>query len=206
MKQISLKNRTPSGSPLEAIYLPEMGMNMISFKRGDIEVIDQSTWNLFDERFAGLGPLIGPHFHHRKPEIIKPIPDESLFPHIARLRAKGIQEPFSHGIARYASWKTEFTETSIRAVITGKDTWNGIALSQLEGQEFRMTLHVDLTPSGLKIHLAVASDTDSLVGIHYYYRLPQGRGKIKSFVQATTSKKENWKKFRGFGITILNDS
>ena len=32
----------------------------------DIEVIDQKTEPLYVERMAGLGALIGPHFHHRQ--------------------------------------------------------------------------------------------------------------------------------------------
>ena len=179
--KLTLKNQTSAGIPLEATFLPEKGMNMVSFKKGDVEVIDQSTWELFNERFAGLGALIGPHFHHRK--LITPIPDESLFPHIGRIKAKGIQEPFSHGIARYAPWRVEATETTIKAEISGKDTWNGVPLALLEGQEFQMIFQIALTATGLRLHLAVVSDTDSLVGLHYYYRLPDGKGKIKSFTQ-----------------------
>lgn len=183
MEKIVLVNRTPEGVPLEAVYLPEMGMNMISFKKGEIEALDQSTAPLFEERYAGLGALIGPHFHHRNPSVIPKIKDESLFPHIARVRAKGVQEPFSHGIGRYAPWKAEATSSSVKAVLTGKDTWNGVPLADLEGQNFKMIFNADLRPDGLHIDLSVVSDTDSLVGIHYYYHLPQGRGKVVSTVQ-----------------------
>jgi galactose mutarotase-like enzyme len=160
-----------------------MGMNMISFKNGPIEVIDQSTKTLFDERYAGLGALIGPHFHRRKKEILPAIGDESLFPHIARVKAKGTADPFSHGIGRYAPWKYEATPTSIKGILTGKDTWNGVPLANLEGQQFTMRYEAVLSPSGLNIALSVVSDTDSLVGIHYYYHLPEGKGKVISAVQ-----------------------
>lgn len=183
MNAITLKNQTDLGVPLEATYLPEKGMNMVSFKKGDIEVIDQSTQDLFQKRFAGLGALIGPHFHHRKPSIIKPIPDESLFPHIAYLKSQNILEPFSHGIARYAPWQAEFSQNSLRAEIRGKDTWNGVALSQLEGQDFHMIFESTLTAAGLKLHFSVVSEADSLVGLHYYYRLPEKKGIVKSLVQ-----------------------
>lgn len=183
MDTIVLRNKTAAGETLEATFLPEKGMNMISFKKDDLEVIDQSTRNLFDERFAGLGALIGPHFHHRKTETLPIIKDESLFPHIARVKAKGIQEPFSHGIARYAPWKAEATDTRVSAVLTGKDQWNGIALSELEGQNFKMTYIAELTTTGLRINLSVVSDIDSLVGIHYYYHLPRGTGKVISRIQ-----------------------
>lgn len=180
---ITLKNTTVKGELLEATYLPEKGMNMISFKKGNLEVIDQSTKNLFEERFAGLGALIGPHFHHRKTETLPKVKDESLFPHIARVKAKGIQEPFSHGIARYAPWKAEAEESKIQAMLTGKDLWNGIPLAELEGQNFKMTFDAELLPDGLHIKLSVVSDRDSVVGIHYYYDLPNKKGNIISEVQ-----------------------
>lgn len=180
---VTLKAVSEQGTPLEATFLPEMGMNMISFKNGPIEVIDQSTKTLFDERYAGLGALIGPHFHRRKQEILPTISDESLFPHIARVKAKGTADPFSHGIGRYAPWKYEATSTSIKGIITGKDTWNGVPLSALEGQQFTMRYEASLSPSGLNIALSVVSDTDSVVGIHYYYHLPEGKGKVISAVQ-----------------------
>src|ERR1700722_3225097 len=135
---ILLKNQSEKGELLEAAFLPGRGMNMISFKKGNIEVIDQSTWDLFEERSAGLGALIGPHFHHRNPSILPKIQDESLFPHIARLKEKGIQEPFSHGIARYAPWNAHLTDNKIVAKLKGADTWKGVTLSSLEGQNFAM--------------------------------------------------------------------
>lgn len=173
MNPIILKNQT-----LSATFLPGQGMNMISYKRGDIEVIDQSTRSLFEERFAGLGALIGPHFHHRK--VIPPVKDPTLFPHIARLK---VAEPFSHGIARYAPWTAEATDTKVTAKITGKDLWNGVPLSELEGQNFTMTYTAELKETGLAIKLSVVSDADSIVGIHYYYRLPNGKGKVMSSIQ-----------------------
>lgn len=184
MEPIVLKNHTSKGELLEAVFLPEKGMNMISFKQGQLEVIDQSTRVLFEERYAGLGALIGPHFHRKHAPIATKVADESLFPHIARVKAKGIADPFSHGIARYAPWKAvEATETHIKAQLTGKDVWNGIPLSTLEGQNFKMDFSVELTPEGLQLELSMTSDTDSLVGIHYYFHLPKGRGKVVSSIQ-----------------------
>lgn len=180
---IVLKNLSPSKELLQATFLPDQGMNMISFKKGDLEVIDQSTHSLFEERFAGLGALIGPHFHRRHPAALPKIQDESLFPHIARIKAHGVADPFSHGIARYAPWKTTFTETSVHASLSGKDTWNGIPLAELEGQNFKMNFKATLTHLALEIDYDVVSDTDSLVGIHYYYHLPKGTGTVVSAVQ-----------------------
>jgi hypothetical protein len=183
MQPIILENQTHEGIPLQATFLSDKGMNLISFKKGDIEVIDQSTHSLFEERFAGLGALIGPHFHRRRAESVPKISDESLFPHIARVRAKGIQDPFSHGIARYAPWKAESTSTKVKAVLTGKDQWNGVALSALEGQNFKVEFIAELKPNGLFLILSIVSDTDSLVGIHYYYALPDGKGRVIAKVQ-----------------------
>ncbi len=184
MDAIVLKQKSAQGSPLEATFLPDKGMNLISYKKDATEVIDQSTRPLFEERFAGLGALIGPHFHRRHPESIPPVKDEALFPHIARVKSQGVLEPFSHGIARYAPWTAvQATDTKISAKLTGKDTWNGVPLSALEGQNFTYTFNVELTPSGLILDLSVVSDTDSLVGIHSYYHLPQGHGTVVSQVQ-----------------------
>lgn len=186
MSTIVLEYHTKQGEHLQATFLPDKGMNLISLKKDQLEVIDQSTYHLFEERYAGLGALIGPHFHRRKSETLPKIKDESLFPHIARVKAKSIQDPFSHGIARYAPWKAESTQDSVKAQIIGKDTWNGVLLSDLEGQNFNMTLEASLKEEGLFLNLSVVSDTTSLVGIHYYYALPQGKGRIISSVQNQT--------------------
>ena len=183
MDSITLKNTTTSGIPLEATFLPSKGMNLISYKRGNIEVIDQSTKWEFERRYAGLGALIGPHFHRRKPHLI-PKMDVAKFPYLANLN-KEQTDPLSHGIGRYAPWQAQFTGTSIEAKLSGKDTWNDVPLSTLEGQNFQMTFHVDLTKLGLDLKLSVVSDTDSIVGIHYYYYLPEGKGTVISQVQKT---------------------
>jgi hypothetical protein len=180
---IILEEKAIDGKLLRAEFIPEKGMNMISYKKGEIEIIDQSTSNLFEERYAGLGALIGPHFHRRRAESVPKIKDESLFPHIARVKAKGVQDPFSHGIARYAPWKAEKKGNQLKAIITGKDLWNGVPLSELEGQNFKMEFSAELKPNGLFLQLSIVSDTDSLIGIHYYYRLPNNQGKVISEVE-----------------------
>lgn len=183
MNYITLKNKTESGDTLEATFLPDIGMNLISFKRGQTEVIDPSTKEQFEERRSGLGPLIGPHFHRRRPDVLPVIKDESAFPHIARVKAKGIHDPFSHGIARYAPWQAKSTDTKVSATLSGKSVWNGVSLAELEGQNFQMEFSCELKPNGLHIGLSVVSDSDSLVGIHYYYHLPNGFGTVVSRIQ-----------------------
>ncbi len=171
MHPIVLTNQSAEGDLLEATFIPEKGMNLVSFKRGTIEVIDQSTRKAFEECFGGLGPLIGPHFHRRDPSIVAPIKDPAAFPHISFMQAKGSADPFSHGIGRYAPWKAEGANTKLKAVLSGKDTWNGVPLADLEGQNFKMEFAAELTPKGLKLDLSVVSEADSIVGIHYYYSL-----------------------------------
>lgn len=167
-----------------AQFLPEKGMNGVSLKKGEIEAIDQSTWDSFEERFSGLGPLIGPHFHHRKGEDIVPVKQETLFPHIARVKARGVQEPFSHGIARYAPWTLLFlTDEAVGAVLKGEDRWKGVPLKELEGQDFQFTFTANLSAAGLSIELSLESEKRSVAGLHTYYALAQGGGLIKANVQ-----------------------
>jgi len=168
---IHLKKKAEDGQLLEAVFMPSKGMNLISYKKGGKEVIDQSTRTLFEERFAGLGALIGPHFHHRKPEDICPVPFEERFPHIQRLKAKGVKEPFSHGIARYAPWHCKAEGSSLLANISGNDTMEGVLLSLLEGCNFAMYMDVELRENGLFIELSVESDKPSVIGTHYYYAI-----------------------------------
>lgn len=183
MNPIILQRIDSNGVKLSATFLPDKGMNLISFRKGDVEIIDQKTQPLFEERFAGLGALIGPHFHRRPQDSVPKVVDESLFPHIARVKAKGVHDPFSHGIARYAPWKAEATDTKVKAILTGKDLWNGVPISSLEGQNFKMVFDAELKPNGLFLDLSIVSDADSLVGIHYYYALPDGKGRIISDVK-----------------------
>jgi len=187
MSTIVLENQIKNGERLQATFLSDKGMNLISFKKGDIEVIEQSTQDIFEERFAGLGSLIGPHFHRRRAEVVPKVKNEELFPHIARVKAKGVQDPFSHGIGRYAPWQAQATSHQVKAKLTGKDTWHDVPLSTLEGQNFNMTFEAHLKENGLFLTLSIVSDTDSLVGIHYYYALPNGKGEVMSEVKNDSS-------------------
>ena len=47
MKSVTLKCTTPDGKNLQATFLPEKGMNLISYKIDTLEVIDQSTKDNF---------------------------------------------------------------------------------------------------------------------------------------------------------------
>ena len=179
-KLITLKAESSKGLPIEAVYSPERGMNLVSFKWGSIELIDQGTRSLFEQRNAGLGALIGPHFHHRNPAVIPEV-DRSLFPHLAAIKPG--EEPFSHGIARYVGWKAESDGKKIRAELKGKDEWKGVPVAQLEGQDFTMVYEASVDSEGLHIALSVCSETDSVVGLHHYYALPNA-GEVRSDVRA----------------------
>ncbi len=183
MEPIVLKNKTPEGETLEATYLPQQGLSLVSYQKNGVEVMDQATRQDFEERSEGVGVMIGPHFHRRKPETIPPLEDESLFPHIAKVKEHGGTDPFSHGVGRYAPWEVEVTETSVKGTLSGADTWHGVPLSSIEGQNFKMTYNAELTPEGLAIEMSVVSDRDSVVGIHYFYQLPNGKGRIVSQIQ-----------------------
>ncbi|NGX51220.1 MAG: hypothetical protein K1060chlam2_01082 [Chlamydiae bacterium] len=171
MKKVHLKNISSQGQPLQATFLPEGGMNLISYRLGEIEVIDQKTKPLFKERMAGLGALIGPHFHHRQNISI---------------------EPFSHGIARYVPWKYVSSDTQIKAHLHGSDLYKGTSLAELEGQDFKMSYEARLLERGLFIELKIESAFPSVVGLHTYYAL-RGRGLVRGEVQPTYRDQDEWK-------------
>jgi hypothetical protein len=177
---VCLKNHTENGTLLQATFAPHRGMNLMSFKKGGLEILDQSTTPLFMERGAGLGALIGPHFHHRPPQAIKKKQfDSSLFPHIAKQLSQGISEPFTHGIARYVPWNYEYTDTQIHATLKGKDLYKGVYIKDCEGQDFEMVLEAKLVHDGLILHFTIQSEYPSVIGFHYYYA-----HKSPSYVQA----------------------
>lgn len=167
----------------EAVFLPSHGMNLISFKRAGIEVIDQATKEAFEKRSAGLGALIGPHFHRRKDDLLPKFENTAAFPQAAYCEAHGIKDLFSHGVARYVPWKWETTPKGLKAFLSGKEEWYGVTLAAIEAQNFQMGMNISLDSYGLHLALSVVSDSDSLVGLHYYYRLPNGRGRIKTRVK-----------------------
>lgn len=189
---ITLSNTSPQGAPLRATFSPLKGMNLVSFKKQDHELLDQHTKALFKERCAGLGALIGPHFHHRPKDKISYIPDDSLFPHLRSQRAQGILEPFSHGIARYVPWKYSYSDTQIHASLSSKDLYRGVLIKDLEGQDFEMSLDAKLLHDGLMIDLKITSEHPSVIGFHYYYAYPD-QGYIQAHVQPTYRTNSSWK-------------
>ena len=171
------------------MFAPDKGMNLISYRLGDIEVIDQTTTPLFHERSAGLGALIGPHFHHRENPLVNF--DTSLLPHIAAQKAKGVLEPFSHGIARYVPWKFAKSTTQVKAHLHGSDLYQNIPLKAFEGQDFEISFEARLLTDGLFIEYKVTSEFPSVLGLHYYYRL-SGKGNIHGLVQDSYRDQNTW--------------
>jgi hypothetical protein len=166
MKIVELKKKTKNGL-LRAVYAPEDGMNLISLSLNGCEVIDQSTKPLFDERKSGLGPLIGPHFYHRKEGQIPPLEDKSIFKHTAN---KEVTEPLSHGIGRYVPWNYEASDMSLRAHLSGLDSYKDHSLASLEGFDFKLDYEAHLTEKGLIIHYKGQSPSNpNVIGLHYYY-------------------------------------
>ncbi len=163
---------------MKATFCPDKGMNLTSLMFDDIEVIDQSTRNLFEERNAGLGALIGPHFYHRKNP--PRVPNPSAFPHISRLKSPGSDEPFSHGIGRYVSWNYTASNKAISGHLSGKDTYGGMPLSALEGFDFEMNFNAQATANGLEVEMNVESPTaPTIAGLHYYYALDNHAGVVR---------------------------
>ncbi len=184
MKPITLSTRTKEGETLEATFLPEKGMTLASYKLGEIEAIDQSTKGDFDKARNGLGALIGPHFYAR-PDFLVPKIDHE-FSHEKVMREKGKVDIFTHGVGRYASWNAEQNGNTIHAELSGEDKLEGIPLSEIEGQNFKMVFDVNLSEEGLKLDISVVSDRDSVVGFHYYYAIGNnGNARVRAAVQDT---------------------
>lgn len=148
----------------EAHFDTEHGMNFVSFKKGEIEAIDQSTRPLFEERCAGLGAMIGPHFHHRK--VLPP-------------SCNG-KEPYSHGIGRYVPWSVEESNDQlIKAALHGDMEFKGQSLKEIEGFDFKMSYMALMREEGMEIHLSVVAENEAVVGLHTYYAL-YGQGRVRA--------------------------
>ena len=182
MDEIVLQNFAESGEIWKAVFLPSKGMTLKSLKKGDVELIDQSTMAPFEKRNSGLGPLIGPHFHthtkYKYPEKIFQMP----FSHMKTIIEEKRKDPFSHGIARYAPWNSTHSETQIQGVLKGSDIWEGVPLSYLEGQDFELNFSAKLLANGLHIELKIQSEKPSMLGLHYYYKIQTEKSIVKGDV------------------------
>ena len=171
MQTVVIKKKQMDGTFLEATFAPELGMNLISLKKDKLELLDTSTEDLFFERCAGLGALIGPHFHQQKETILPSTCPTDLFSHIPKLIAKGQKDFFSHGIARYVPWQYTASEDKITAKVSSVDVYKGYLLSELECLNFYMTYEAEILEDRFRIKIFSNSDTQSLIGLHYYYAI-----------------------------------
>lgn len=195
MGAIILEKKFENNGYVRAKFLPDQGMNLASLIVNGYEVIDQSTRPLFEERLSGLGPIIGPHFYHRKEKNIPHIADASVFPHIAHLKKEALKDPFSHGIGRYVEWNYFSTETTITGHLSGQDTHRGIALSSIEGFDFTMGFKGNLIHNGIEIELHAESKiVPSIVGLHYYLALDNKKGIVKMLSKDEYNDMGVWKK------------
>ena len=176
-ERVVLKSHSDNGHPLEAIFLPAQGMNLISFKKGDVEIIDQTP--------PLIQGIVGPYYGQRIAQIIPHCKEEPYVQHAKKMELLGYHDPFAYGIARYASWRYSSTENSLSASLNDKDLWNGISLKTLVGQAFEMHISVNIHSKGLKFLFSIVSDSDSLVGMQYFFQLPEKKGKIQSKIQDT---------------------
>ncbi|MEM7175414.1 MAG: hypothetical protein AAF443_05780 [Chlamydiota bacterium] len=188
---VTLTNTTPRGELLTATYSPNSGMNLTSYTCGGVEVIDPNTSSLFDERNAGLGALIGPHFHENP---VAPLDfDHSIFPHVDTVLANGRKDPFSHGIARYVPWAHHHSDTQIQAKLCGYHTYHNTPLTTFEGQDFSMTYNARLLNTGLFIRYSITSALPSLIGLHYYYALYNEPAIVSGEVDPVYREGDEWK-------------
>lgn len=185
MEKIVLQNETAKKELLSATFLPKLGLNLASYKKNSMEVVDQTTKEAFFERFSGLGPIIGPHFFRMEEnKIVHPL-RKDLFPHIDRVLKRGQKDPFSHGIGRYVPWTVEHTCSTLSATLQGHDRFEGAYLKDLEGFDFSMFFEAKLLPDGLDISMSVSADQECVCGLHYYFALENKKGRILSPIQNT---------------------
>jgi hypothetical protein len=194
MKKVHLQHLTKDKKLLEATFSPSHGMNLLSFKHDGFELIDTSTDGDFKKRLGGLGPLIGPHFYHRKKEDVKAV-SSTLFPHIKSLSDSQKKDPLSHGVGRYCAWNYDETSTSINSHLSGLDAREDVTLASIEGFNFKMDFSAHLTAKGLEIDYRVVSENHpSTIGLHYYLRLPNKKGFVTISSMNKYNDMGNWKK------------
>jgi len=168
-------------SRLEAVVSPEWGMSLLAFTRDGVSFLQKSRTRDFREGRKGLGPLIFPHFNQRGS--FPRVPDEVLqeAPHAAYLRRQGVDDPFQHGIGRYASWEYEARSgpegAMVTGTLTGASVYRGVPVREIVGFDFTAFVSYVLREGNLLIRFNVHADEPVVCGIHFYYRLA-GSGSV----------------------------
>lgn len=168
MNSIVLSSVNSDGTPIQAVFNASKGLNLESFTVADIELID-TTQQCF---------IIGPHFGQRKNELIHPSENSPL-----QSKQAGSSDPFPNGVGRWVAWNVEnSSKDRFKAILSGKDLWQGDSLSMLEGQDFMIQAEGKIDPLGLSLKLSIVSDTGSLIGISNRYNLYGSSGFLKASV------------------------
>ena len=164
------------GNTIEAVVSPEMGMSMLDFSAGGVPLLQKSRKHDFIEGRKGLGPLILPHFNQRAsfPAVNEMVAEQA--PHTAYLKTEGVNDPFQHGIGRYAQWNFETSCTDKGARVTGKLTgaheYQGVPLMELTGFDFTAFVTYTLSDGNISVRFDITGAEPVTAGIHFYYRLP----------------------------------
>jgi len=153
---------------MRACISPGLGMSLVAFTVSGVSVLDESRQQQFLDIRKGLGPLIVPHFGAGP---FRPDVDLASIPHVARLKALGVEDPFQHGVGRYSAWAFEVDGETVRGTINGSTRLAGIPLADLEGFGFEAAVTYELDAGGLQITFELVGEKPVAGGIHFYYDL-----------------------------------
>jgi hypothetical protein len=168
-------------SAIRAQFDPEHGLNMMSLIIDEIEVIDQKTKKGFLESSRGLGPIIGPHFYHRRSDTIPFLGDEVMQKLHQIINFRDDPEPFSHGIGRYVPWKIVSQDKKhFKAHLSSKDPILNLTLGDIEGFDFSLEFTAKVTERTLHISYNAKSSLEPVVvGLHTYYGIYPGMHQVE---------------------------
>ncbi|MGI6086346.1 MAG: hypothetical protein ACOYCD_00145 [Kiritimatiellia bacterium] len=169
-----------AGGMLRAEALPEAGMTLRSLRMRNVESICQSRAAQFAACRKGYGPLIGPHFNQRKQLSEAILANMSRWPQTDVLAKMGVRDPLQHGIARYAPWKYTASSNNIRAKLSSDTEMFGMPLSAAQGCNFELNLEMRLAGNAFHLHYTAEADFPPVIGLHYYYALPNDQGRVRA--------------------------
>jgi galactose mutarotase-like enzyme len=153
---------------MRALISPGLGMSLVAFSVDSVSILDEGRLRPFLDVRKGLGPIIVPHFGESD---FTPTMDLGAIPHVAKLSALGVKDPFQHGVGRYSAWTFTAEKRKVRGTIEGTTRLAGIPLADLEGFGFKSTVTYELDAEGLKISFDLIGEKPVAAGIHFYYDL-----------------------------------
>jgi hypothetical protein len=187
--------QSSNGEDIEAVVSPELGMSLLDFSACHVPLLQKSRKQDFLQGRKGLGPVILPHFNQR-PSFPK-VPEEVLASasHTDYLRTHGVEDPFQHGIGRYAQWISETKCTdesvSVKGNISGNTEYNGVPVGEIVGFDFTAFVTYALSEGNMTVTFDITSDEPAAAGIHFYYRLPETGGSQTALSVEKTGKNDN---------------